>query len=311
MKKLFKLSVIILIIVSGYIYIPKIFSYASSWVNTSICEKPLTYTIGSIDSDFQLTEQELLSFVEEAGNFWEDAYGKTLFIYDPESNLEINLVYDERQHKLTTIGDFEGTVEQQINSLEEQQEIYEQKLDDIKQKSQQLNDEIAFWNSKGGAPKEEYDSIIKRQEDLTREAENINYMGSMLNQKIENVNANIDKLNYEIKDFNTVLGLKPEIGYYTSGENKIDVFFYSDEKYLVNVLAHEMGHALGLDHLDSEDSIMSPVITENTSLTNEDVNLVKDYCYSNNRLDMLKNDLNNLLYRLFVRVNLLLNRSKN
>lgn len=244
----------------------------------SICDNPITYKIGSMDSRFNLSEEYFREKIEEAADTWESAYGKELFVYDSESKLDINLIYDERQENLDEIQDNETDVLNEAASVEEQNKIYEQKVADLEKQIEDLNEQIDYWNSKGGAPEAEFKYLTKMQEDLNKKAEELDNYANNLNKVVDEVNRNINNFNQMVSKFNNIVMEKPEIGLYTSGEEKIDIYFFSDEDNLVDTLAHEMGHSLGLDHIEAEGAIMNPIISDDTLLTNADIELIKNYC---------------------------------
>jgi hypothetical protein len=301
MRKLYrhvlKIVTLLIIVIIGITYTPKIISKINNWATMSVCEEPLTYRIGSIDPNFNVTQDELLAYVERGAKIWETAYGKELFNYDPASDLEINLNYDERQENLLTLEQIEEKVEMQKLTIEEQNAIYDEKLNEIKKKAEELNSEIDYWNSKGGAPEDVYNDLTKKQDELASETRELNNFGETLNKNVDKINQDIENLNNQVGDFNSLLSEKPEIGYYTSGEHKIDVFFYSDEEYLVYTLTHEMGHALGLGHINEPNAVMNPVLSENTTLTDADIKYLNNFCNENNRFDLLKSDFFTLIYR--------------
>lgn len=276
-------------------------------INSSICDKPVRYKIGSIDPKFKISETELLSKVEEASNLWTNAYGKRLFVYDQNSNLEINLIYDERQGSFENIESMELNVSDKKLSLEEENAIYDQKVADLEKQVAELNKQIDYWNSKGGAPEPEFRALNKMQEDLNYKIDELNSYADRLNQVVDDVNKNIGTFNNMVSKFNTVLVQKPEVGFYTSGEEKIDIFFYTDDKNLVNILAHEMGHSLGLDHIEDEGAMMNPVVSETTSIKTADKNLLTNFCTENTVYNVTKNRIMYYIDSLTSKVSLLLN----
>ena len=247
------------------------------WFSESICETPIIYKIGTVDDKFDISVEELQTLAENGGEMWEDAYGKELFKYDENAKLEINLVYDERQDHLKNIEDLEENVNDRKLDVDKKSKIYDQMISSFEKEMSDLNKKIDYWNSKGGAPKDEYEKIISEQDTLLRKAEKINQYAQDLNKTVNFVNEKIDNLNNNVKSFNDLLGENPEMGVYTSGIEKIDIFFYSNEDYLTNVISHELGHALGLGHLDRENALMSPSMTEHTSVTEDDKTLIKDF----------------------------------
>jgi hypothetical protein len=52
------------------------------------CQRPITYSIASIDSRFGLTKAELLNDIKKAENIWESPTNKQLFEYSPTGDLK-------------------------------------------------------------------------------------------------------------------------------------------------------------------------------------------------------------------------------
>ena len=76
-------------------------------IENNPCEKVITYSIGSIDSGFNISEKEFLSAIYDAEKIWEEPFGKELFSYSSDGKLKMNLVYDIRQEvteKLENLG---------------------------------------------------------------------------------------------------------------------------------------------------------------------------------------------------------------
>lgn len=275
-------------------------------INSSICDKPVRYKIGSIDPKFKISETKLLAKVEEASDIWTNAYGKRLFVYDQNSDLEINLIYDERQGSFENIEDLEEGVNDQKMTLEEENAIYDQKVTELEKQVAELNEQIDYWNSKGGAPEPEFRYLTKMQEDLNSKIDELNSYANKLNQVVDDVNKNIGTFNNMVSKFNDVIVQKPEVGFYTSGDEKIDIFFYTDEENLVNILAHEMGHSLGLDHIEDEGAMMNPIVSENTGIKSADIELVNTFCEENTIYNVTKNRIMYNINSVISKVSLLL-----
>lgn len=273
--------------------------------SSSVCDKPVKYKIGSIDQKFEITDTELLAKIEQASDLWKNAYGKRLFVYDTNSDLEINLIYDERQGSFENIEDLEEGVNDQKMTLEEENAIYDQKVAELEKQVAELNEQIDYWNSKGGAPEPEFRHLTKMQEDLNSKIDELNSYANKLNQVVDDVNENIGNFNNMVSKFNDVIVQKPEVGFYTSGEEKIDIFFYTDEENLVNILAHEMGHSLGLDHIEEEGAMMNPVVSENTGIKSGDIELVKTFCEENTVYNVTKKRIMYSIDSLISKVSLL------
>jgi predicted Zn-dependent protease len=63
------------------------------------------------------------------------------------------------------------------------------------------------------------------------------------------------------------------------GKQTITIYKYDSSNRLVRVIAHEFGHALGLNHNDNTEAIMYRLIqSDSTRLTPADVTALKTRC---------------------------------
>lgn len=251
---------------------------ASKYVYIYPCAKPILYKIGSVDPKFGIKEDKLLKNLKSAEDVWEKPTGKNIFDYDPGGQLTVNFVYDTRQALKTRIDQLEQGLNKQESSLDSQISQYEQLVADFDRKNAELNNDINFWNDKGGAPPAEYDKLVARQQELQKEADSLNQMAKSLNQKTGNYNSGVVKINTTINTFNEELSVKPEEGIYSPDTDTIDIFFITDPNELIHTLAHEFGHARDLGHLDDPKAIMYPQTSTVISASPSDIDAIETVC---------------------------------
>ncbi len=270
MKTLWKL-LFILLIGSG-------FYAAISLVKYSTCDNPISYRLGEIDKQFNISDQEFSDDVANATQIWDKASDKQLFTYNPKADLSVNLVYDSRQALTNQIQNLEsqidtqkGTIDQQIAQFESDKAAFEKKVAD-------LNSQIAYWNQNGGAPSDVYDKLIQQQRDLKAEAETINQTARTLNQSTVSYNSQINTLDQTINTFNQSLTFKPEEGLYDGRNKTITIYFANNKDELVHTLAHELGHAIGLNHNLNQNSIMFSYSNTSLTPTEDDLKDLTEIC---------------------------------
>ncbi|MDO8492225.1 MAG: matrixin family metalloprotease [bacterium] len=270
------------------------------------CSRPIIYSVGTFDERFGLSKDDFLSTIKRAESIWEKPIGLNLFEGKTNGNLKINLIYDYRQsatEKLQTLGIVVGSTRASYDELKakysslqtsylKDKTDFESQLATFKSRQSAYNKEVSYWNTRRGAPKVQYDAIQAEKKYLQSEADEINRLQDNLNAEVDNINALVSNLNRLAKELNlnvatfnqvgATRGEEFEEGLYKSGPDgqSINVYQYENENKLLRVLAHEFGHALGVEHLDDPKAIMYKLNQgTNEKLTASDVLALKTLCH--------------------------------
>lgn len=278
MKKLayFLIYITIAVLILVHVYPDKL--SLDKLLHRSPCSTPISYGVGYVDKRFNITTEQLKVNIGNAADIWNKAEGKQLFVYNPAAKLQINMIYDERQALTNQINGLEGQLQSGKQVLQPQIDEYNKLLADFKSRMLNLNSQIDSWNARGGAPPDEYKQLIQEQQTLQKDADNLNSLARKLNLQTNNYNNQVVNINQTIETFNADLAKKPEEGLYIAGENRIEIYFDSNQSELEHTIAHEMGHALGIDHNNNPNSIMYPYTTEMQKPTSEDVSGLNVIC---------------------------------
>lgn len=302
-KSAFKSVIILLIIVAGGIG----FLYAKNQnFFQKPCSTPITYSLGSFDPKFGIPQATFLADVSQAVNIWDAPINKTLFQYSSTGKLKINLVYDARQaatDKLKSLGFSIDDTEASYNALKARYDA--DTLDYNAQKQsltaaeaayeklrQAYEQAVTYWNNQGGAPRNVVDQLNQQREGLNVQAQSITTEQNQLNSLVDSINALTSELNRigselnkDVSAYNTVgqsQGGEFQEGLYTvdSSGQRIDIFEFNDQNQLVRVLAHELGHALGLGHINTNPQAIMYYLNQgkNDKLTADDIAAVKQLC---------------------------------
>lgn len=269
------------------------------------CSKPVTYHIGRLDKEFNLSKEEFLLIIKETELLWEQASGRNLFEYSTNGTMAINLIYDERQEGTnllntiegqynTTKAEYESTQEKYDQFVENHNILMQQKESLISEYSKRYNayeKEVNKWNNKKVIPPEIYEKVNKEKNylnELSRTIINIkaqiNSLVDVLNLTGNKLNSLGEKVNTEVNTYNQInhtFDDRFEQGVYISSLRfkEINIYQFDNRDRLVRVLAHELGHALGIGHLDDPEDIMHPVnVGKSKKVTANDLNELERIC---------------------------------
>ncbi|HCC06316.1 TPA: hypothetical protein DEP94_03105 [Candidatus Nomurabacteria bacterium] len=264
------------------------------------CDSPIQYKIGTIDAGFGLSETKLKSTLVSASKIWAKPLGKDLFEYNSNGKLTVNLIYDNRQ-KTTQINstlkaDVEktntlaGSVKKEYETLMQDlainKQAYTDELTNFNAEQTKYSTQVDYWNNQGGAPADVYNNLTKARDDLIKAQQiletkrlAINNSADKINSFIEKYNLLVATANQNIDVINQTAGQEFQEGTYDPNTNTINIYEFSTQDKLTRVLAHELGHALSIDHNTNPTSIMYSLNKSNTLyLSKEDVSSLKVIC---------------------------------
>ncbi|TVT80222.1 matrixin family metalloprotease [Acinetobacter colistiniresistens] len=269
---------------------------ASSQVRYST-EQPLRYRIAELDPRLNIDQQQMVELSKQAAAIWENNTGQKYFVYDPEAEFVINLVFDQRQLRSMKRAESLGQLEQEQQNWLNHNEKLQKVNADLAESSAQLEQQKQAYENQAqqyqlglaqykadNSNKTLFASLQKQQRDLQQQAVKLQTKIAEYNHKVQQNQLKAEKsqqvyqeLAASVAEFNETF--KPEVLHKGQFDGKqIFIYEFSSIDDLRLTLAHEFGHALGLKHTRDPKSLMYPRIKDQDAkdfqLTDTDLKLL-------------------------------------
>jgi hypothetical protein len=266
----------------------------------SPCTLSMGYKIGSFDNHFGISQNDFIKAVDTSAKLWEDVLDRSLFHYDQNGPLTINLIYDERQARTDDAGYLAIEIQNSKDAAEgihktylEEKATYARSSEELAKQSDAFQvkqtayeEKVKKYNEQGGAPQAEYAAMMQELATLKEEVTALQAKEKALRTLTETINGEVTHYNELVAYINTLIKKSNSLGAkkftegrFTPSTNTIDIYQYNNITKLHRVLAHELGHALGINHNDNVYSIMYAVNSATTTrLTKEDIHSLQDIC---------------------------------
>lgn len=239
------------------------------------CSRPIQYKVGDVDARFGISQAELNKTVEQAIDVWEKPLEKDLFEYNPDAELKVDLVFDYRQEEANRQKKLEAEIIQESDSIDALERTHKELVSTLTLRSSAYKDEVSHWEAVGGAPSADFYRLEQERVSLNHLIDRVNGLATKINSLAGNTNL-------KVIEYNAAVGKTYTHGQYEQSKAQISVFQLDTLDDLRLVLAHELGHALNIDHATDPKSLMYSILQQQNfhelQLTAEDLALIKTEC---------------------------------
>ena len=257
------------------------------------CGIPIHYALGEADPRFGFDRSVVMEALVEAANLWQSRTGALLFIEsDHPLAMSVNLLFDERQQAANTRRSLRGGLDRDRRQFEGEEaalllwnerieaarSAHERAAEVLARRVREHEAEIASWNAGSGQRTDARRRALEAESDALKGAlAELERMGQDLDADIASYNrfaADLRQRSEEFRDrvgrYNEATsGVPVESGRYSYDREqgrRIEVYRAESYDELVWVLAHELGHALGIGHVADPGAIMHATLHDGGEL---------------------------------------------
>ncbi|MGX5915695.1 matrixin family metalloprotease [Aliidiomarina sp. Khilg15.8] len=243
------------------------------------CRSPLYLHLDTLSEEFNLSRLEASLALQEAADMWNEAVGDNMLRIQHGKGIPVRFIYDHRQQMLEKFSAEDAALEAQSDELTDYRAEVSALIEELDEAAEALE------SPQSRRDPEAHNKAVQRYN------ENVQvYLDKQqdFNAKVAEFNSRQERLRsarLEAQQGFSEQGLDGQSGDYRGGwttrngrpvsplNESISVYKFGSQQTLVAILAHEIGHAIGMGHVSGHSSIMSPTRNEGPGYNHEPARL--------------------------------------
>ena len=226
-------------------------------VSAGDCTRPRSYDVVAVDPRHHISRETFIALLVRSERLWEVPSGLDLLRYRAGGAIRVKLIYDDRQVKYDEVAAAKAALERVKSANAAEKAARRPAAAEIARRRARYDQRVAYWNDRGGAPKQ----VVA---ELQQARAALNELVRTFNERTAAYNRSVGQFNRQVVGYNALVrsrtAIDGELGKAELGGTAVEIAVLSGGARDDVLIAHEFGHILGIRHIVGVGNIMNPTL---------------------------------------------------